>query len=298
MSIIHDALKKAEREREPRPTGLPLHRGVRTSRRSRRWGVTAGILIGLTTAVGVGTWLWQQSPGEAPAVRSLTPLPQSSPASVPGADAQVERQAVVTRPMPVVKPFEAPLRSAPDEVPSPAPSASLTPEAQAIAEAAFDKAREAEFKGQWEEAKRYYRQALARNPTLVEAHNNLGNLYIRQQQMTAAIDEFQAAIALNSNYAMVRNNLGSAYVLIGEEVLAIQEFIAALHIDGTYVSPYYNLASLYARRGDVSQALAFLTKALALDSAVLSWLQEDPDFDGIRAAPEFQQLRRQGLFSR
>ena len=28
MSIIHEALKKAEREREPRPPGLPLHGGV------------------------------------------------------------------------------------------------------------------------------------------------------------------------------------------------------------------------------------------------------------------------------
>ena len=102
------------------------------------------------------------------------------------------------------------------------------------------------LKGQWEEAKGYYRQALTLNPTLVEARNNLGTLYVRQQQLTAAIDEFRAAIRLDPNYAMVRNNLGSAYFLSGQEALAIQEFLAALHIDGTYVSPLYNLASLYA----------------------------------------------------
>jgi tetratricopeptide (TPR) repeat protein len=93
---------------------------------------------------------------------------------------------------------------------------------------------------------------------------------------------------------MVRNNLGSAYFLSGQETLAIQEFLAALHIDGAYVSPLYNLASLYARRGDVGQAVAFLTRALVIEPAVLSWLQEDPDFNGIKAAPDVQRLYTQG----
>jgi tetratricopeptide (TPR) repeat protein len=167
-------------------------------------------------------------------------------------------------------------------------------EAQVVAQATFERARAAEFKGQWEEAKGYYRQALTLNPTLVEARNNLGALYVRQQQLTAALDEFRAAVRIDPYYAMVRNNLGSAYFLSGQEALAVQEFLAALHIDGTYVSPLYNLASLYARRGDVGQAVAFLTRALAIEPAVLSWLQEDPDFDRIKAAPDVQRLYTQG----
>jgi Flp pilus assembly protein TadD len=126
---------------------------------------------------------------------------------------------------------------------------------------------------------------------LVEARNNLGTLYVRHQQLTAAIGEFQTAVRLDPNYAIVRNNLGSAYFLIGQEALAIQEFLAALHIDGAYVSPLYNLASVYARRGDVTQAAAFLTKALAIEPAVWSWVQEDPDFDGIKTVPQVQRLR-------
>jgi tetratricopeptide (TPR) repeat protein len=295
MSIIHDALKKAERERGPWAMGLAVYPGVRMARRRWRWGIVTGMLIGVVT-VAVSTWLGLPSLGGAPTVGTVTQALQSSPARVPGAADQAHRQAVVTPPMAVAKPSEA--RSTPDKSLSLTAPVSGAFEPQVNAEAAFERARSAESTGQWEQATRYYRQALALNPTLVEAHNNLGNLYIRQQQMTAAIDEFQAAIALNPNYAMVRNNLGSAYALIGEEALAIQEFIAALRIDGAYVSPYYNLASLYARRGDVGQALAFLTKALALEAAVLSWLQEDPDFNGIRAAPEFQRLRAQGQVRR
>jgi tetratricopeptide (TPR) repeat protein len=256
--------------------------------------VTTGMLIGVIAVGAVAAWLWQQSLGGARALRTTMSIPQMSPASVLEGEEQADRQAVVPEPTPVAKPFEAPPRSKSDEVPSPTPPVSLAFEVQATAKAAFERARDAESKGQWEQAKQYYRQALTLNPTLVEARNNLGNLYVREHQMAAAIGEFQAAIALDPNYAIVRNNLGSAYFLIGEEALAIQEFLAALRIDGTYVSPYYNLASLYARRGDAGQAVAFLTKALASEPAVLSWLQEDPDFDGIRATAEFQRLRAQG----
>ena len=66
MSIIHEALKKAERDREPRPKGLPLFGGGRTARRRWRPARATGMLIGLTT-VGAGSiWLWTYSPMEGP----------------------------------------------------------------------------------------------------------------------------------------------------------------------------------------------------------------------------------------
>ena len=288
MSIIHEALKKAEREREPRPRGLPLNGGVRTVRQRWRWSVTAATLIGLTMVVAVCIWLWLQFPMGPLSVGTATPMPQHRPMVVREDEAQAVQQVAATLLMPSAQPVEATRQWTSDEVPSQA-----APRAQTTAENAFERAREAEFAGQWEVATRYYRQALALNPTLVEARNNLGTLYVRQQRLTAAISEFQGAIRLDPNYAVVRNNLGSAYFLVGEEALAIQEFLAALHIDGAYVSPLYNLASLYAQRGDVGQAVAFLTRALAIEPAVLSWVHEDADFDGIKATKEFQRLRIQ-----
>jgi tetratricopeptide (TPR) repeat protein len=298
MSIIHEALKKAERERQPRPRGVLLYGSVRTARRRWQWRVTAGGLIGLMMAVTICTWLWLQSPGEPLSVGTATPMPQHLPAIVWDGEAQADQHAAIAPPMPITQFFEAPRQSKSAEVPSPTPPVPLVLAAQTTAETAFERAREAEFTGQWEVAIRHYRQALTLNPTLVEARNNLGALYVRQQQLTAAISEFQAAVRLAPNYAMVRNNLGSAYFLIGEEALAIQEFLAALHIDGAYVSPLYNLASLYARHGDVGQAVAFLTRALAIEPAVWSWAQEDADFDGIKASPEFQRLRTQSHVKR
>src|SRR5262245_49674887 len=253
MSIIHEALKKAEREREPLPTVLPLHRGRRAARRRWQWGMTSGLLLGATTAGAVSAWFWLQP--AAPGIRTVPP------ATLAENDA-ADRPPVRSAPLAVPRAQQELPKAASDEGESRPDRRVLAVEAKATAEAAFERGRTAESKRQWEHAEQYYRQALSLNPTLVEARNNLGNLYIRQHQLDAAIDEFRAALAVEPNYALARNNLGSAYVLSGEDTLAIQEFLAALSIDSVYVSPYYNLASLYARRGDAVQAVAFLTKAL------------------------------------
>jgi Flp pilus assembly protein TadD len=293
MSIIHDALKKAERERQPRSTGLAVYRGIRSAPRRWRGIVVTSMLVCASTAAAGVAWRWLPPRGGWPTVSVTAPRPASLPGSGAIAEERTTRSAVVAAPRPVRQSPKTPLDSTLADIPSAGAAPTLASEAPTSAVAAFEKAREADSKGQWEHAIQHYRQAIALDPTSSEAHNNLGHLYVRQRQMAAAIRAFQAALALDPNYAMARNNLGSAYLLVGEETLAIQEFLAALRIDGTYVSPYYNLASLYARRGDVGSAVAFLAKALAIEPAVSSWLLEDVDFDRIREAPEFQQLRRQ-----
>jgi tetratricopeptide (TPR) repeat protein len=283
MSIIHDALKKAEREREPLLPRLPFNRKTRTTHRRWRGFVAGCLVVGATTLGAFSAWTWLPSRGLLPSGTVTTSLP-----SVSGLDraAYPAQRGVVGALTAAARTSETGAQLQVDEGPS-----VPTPEAADTAASAFRKAQKAESDGQWDEAIRHYRQAIALNPGFLEARNNLGNLFIHQRQIAAAIEEFQAVLTIDSNYALARNNLGSAYLLNGEEWRAIQEFLAALHIDGAYVSPYYNLASLYARRGDVGQSIAFLTRAQAIEPAVLSWLQDDPDFDAIRGAPEFQRLR-------
>ena len=194
MSIIHEALKKAEREREPRPTGLPLYGGVRTARRRWRRRLTTGMLIGLTTVGAVSTWLWLQPHAGDPPVRTVRPMAQGSPAMALEGEDQTAPQTLVTHPLPIPRPLAGRRHRTRTSSHLPPPPPTLALEAQVTAQATFERARAAESKGQWEEAKSYYRQALTLNPTLVEARNNLGTLYVRQQQLTAAIDEFRAAI--------------------------------------------------------------------------------------------------------
>jgi tetratricopeptide (TPR) repeat protein len=284
MSIIHEALKKAEREREPvSPRLLPLYVANRAAQRRWKGVVTASLLVSAATLGVFGAWTWWSRP---PSALVMAPLPVAPAGERRPADApprEGERSAMDMSHGP-----EGASRARQDET-----STGVGPEAYQTAESAFAKARQAEADGQWEQAIRHYRQATLLNPLLLEARNNLGNLLIRQRQIAAAIIELRAVLAVDSNYVLARNNLGSAYLLNGEEGRAVQEFLTAVQIDRTYVSPYYNLALLYAKRGDVEQSVAFLTKALAIEPAVLSWVQDEPDFDGIRGAPAFQHLRIQ-----
>jgi tetratricopeptide (TPR) repeat protein len=280
MSIIHDALKKAEREREPlSPRLSPLHGVNRATQRRWKGVVMASLLVSAGTLGVFGARTWWPHPSPAPV---MVPAGERGPADAPSPGEVGHSATDISR-----RPEDT-SRTRRDEA-----SSSAGPEAYQTAEAVFAKARQAEADGQWEQAIRHYRQAIALNPLLLEARNNLGNLLIQRGQIAAAIVELRAALAVDANYVLARNNLGSAYLLNGEEGRAIQEFLTAVHIDRTYVSPYYNLASLYARRGDVEQSVAFLTKALAIEPAVLSWVQDEPDFDSVRKAPAFQHLRTQ-----
>jgi TPR repeat len=311
MSIIYEALRKAEREREPWPRAMPIRRVVR--RTHKRWtGIAvASLIIGVTLASGMSAWLWLMPgttlPSPTEALSTASPLSEEraagqegGPVSLTIPPTQLVRTRFSSRVNTVASESTAVVTPPPANAPFVRSDQSTTathsvpqPVAQASAEAAFDNAVKAESDGRWDEAVQYYQAAIALKPTLAEAHNNLGHLYARRQQFAAAIEEFRAALAAKPDYAMARNNLGSMYLMTGQEPMAAQEFLAAVRLDPGYATPYYNLASVSARRGDGGQALAFLRKARALDPAVLSWVWEDPDFDNLRATPEFQRLRLQ-----
>jgi tetratricopeptide (TPR) repeat protein len=271
MSIIYEALKKAERERVPPLRGLPLRQRGLPAR--RRWRALAAVVaVGL--AAGGGMWAWM---GSAPGALARWGARPDAPATtaVRGADAEASR----------VEPWPAPATA-------PEPRGASAGAGPMSAEAAWREGKRAEDAGRWEEAVQRYQQAIALDPGAPQARNDLGRLYVRLNRVAAAIEEFRRLVASAPNHAVARNNLGSAYLLGGQEHSAIQEFLEAVRLDGAYVTPYYNLASVYARRGDAARAAAFLTKALALEPAVLAWVREDPDFAGVRDSPEFQRLRR------
>src|SRR4051794_33069776 len=134
MSIIHEALKKAEREREPRPPGLPLHGGVRTARRRWRWCVTTGMLIGLTSVGAGSTWLWLQfQAGNHPATPAGPMAKAWSPVVLEGKD-QAAPQPRVSHPLPVPKPLAGAWPPPANVVPSPATPLTLALETQVTAQ--------------------------------------------------------------------------------------------------------------------------------------------------------------------
>jgi tetratricopeptide (TPR) repeat protein len=67
------------------------------------------------------------------------------------------------------------------------------------------------------------RQSIAIDPTLAEAHLQLGNLYSDHGNFAASIPEYQRALQLNSDLADAHYRLGQAYVRTGDKARAQEQ---------------------------------------------------------------------------
>jgi len=68
------------------------------------------------------------------------------------------------------------------------------------------------------------KKSIALDPSLAEAHLQLGNLYSEQQKYADSIPEYQRALELNSDLADAHYRLGQAYVRTGEKDVAQEQF--------------------------------------------------------------------------
>ncbi len=122
--------------------------------------------------------------------------------------------------------------------------------------ALYEKARGFQKRGQLQEAKLLYQEALSVDPNHIEAWNNLGVIQIHDGNYPAARTSFAKAIRLRPEY----------------------------------VDAHYNLACLNALGGDVSQSLVHLEKAIVLDPSAIDWARTDADLGNLRGVPEFEEI--------
>src|SRR5712692_5824927 len=67
------------------------------------------------------------------------------------------------------------------------------------------------------------KKSISLDPSLAEAHLQLGNLYSEQQKYADSIPEYQRALELNSDLADAHYRLGQAYVRTGEKERAQEQ---------------------------------------------------------------------------
>ena len=105
---------------------------------------------------------------------------------------------------------------------------------------------------------------LERNPQAWVAHNNLGNVLLRNGQLPEATAHFEQAIRLNPAYAEPHNNLGNALHRLGRTPEAIGHFEQALRLKADFAEAHANLGNCLVQVGRVPEAISHYRQALRL----------------------------------
>jgi Tfp pilus assembly protein PilF len=117
-------------------------------------------------------------------------------------------------------------------------------------------------RGDTEAARAAFERALALQPDLAEASNDLGTLLAQAGQLDAAIDLFRKALAATPEYPDALNNLGYALLLTGRDQEARALYEKALALQPDFPEALNNLGLLVGRGGNLDQAERYFRDAL------------------------------------
>jgi Tfp pilus assembly protein PilF/peroxiredoxin len=116
--------------------------------------------------------------------------------------------------------------------------------------------------GQTEKARAALERALAKQPDLAEASNDLGTLLAQSGDLPAAIERFRAALRTAPDYPDALNNLGYSLLLLGRESEARELYEKALALQADFPEALNNLGLILGRRGELAAAEERFRQAL------------------------------------
>lgn len=114
------------------------------------------------------------------------------------------------------------------------------------------------------EARRAYLLALEADPTMADAHLNLGRLYHDAGDYAQAETHYRAAAEFASGDAAPHFNLGVLLEDLGRPQEAMRAYRRAVAVDPDFADAHYNLALLLESLGKKMEALAHLREARKL----------------------------------
>lgn len=224
MSIILDALKKAEKDRSGKDgkpdDAAPVNVVVPDAPKSQAKALLLVLVLAL--ALGGGLYAW----------RNVYKAKQTTTAASPL----------------VPKPINASKSAAPD------PERLEKMRSQALLH--FDEGRD-------EESLKIWTKLTETAPEDAEAFNNRGVVEKKMGKMTEARTSYERAIELKPDYPQALNNQGVLLAESGYAPEAREFFLKAIAADETYPEPHYHLAILDEKGGRATEALGHYESFLA-----------------------------------
>lgn len=275
MSVILDALKKAQDERKDLTKNLPYKPKKKLQKNQWIVYVAASIVFCVlivfllipgakkpvqtplmeTKAVQApplsppvvakkdSTIMQQAStaivvPEEQPAARNITTGKYAKPIKEPMKVAAMPSQRETEKKSPAIT--ESPQQPGPKDE----SRVSITMVDQEKINAAYNEAIKETEKGNFTGAKRLYQTILVEQPNHIEALNNLGVIAMKEGSTNEALFYFNKVLQFKKDYGKAYNNIGLLKMKDGQKKLAEEYFRKSIELGKDSIEPSLNLAAL------------------------------------------------------
>ncbi len=111
-----------------------------------------------------------------------------------------------------------------------------------------------------------FRTALQRDPNLDQAHNYLGNIYLAQNRLEEATQEYGQVIRLNPDFTEAYYNLGVVLQKQNQPQAAITAYRQAIVLDPTLAAAHYNLGLVLYEQRQIPDAIVSYRQAIHFDN--------------------------------
>jgi tetratricopeptide (TPR) repeat protein len=118
--------------------------------------------------------------------------------------------------------------------------------------------------GQLDYALVCFQEAVRLQPDFVEAHNNLGTVFLRQQKFETAIIHYRQALRYRPDYADAHSGLGAAFAAQGNWTEAVAHFQTAIRFRPAFAAAHCNLANALRSLGRLEEAVSHCREALRI----------------------------------
>ena len=134
------------------------------------------------------------------------------------------------------------------------------------------------------------KENIKNDPENFQNYNNLGKLYLKNEDINKAVEAFEKCLSLNSDFFDALLNLAKSYTQQKDYFKAIEQYNKMLQIKKESAgSIYYNIACLYSLQNDVQNSLLFLNKSIS-KGLNIEYIKNDEDLKNIRHTDQYNAL--------
>ncbi|CAH0994953.1 Beta-barrel assembly-enhancing protease [Emticicia aquatica] len=120
-------------------------------------------------------------------------------------------------------------------------------------------------KGNFEEAIKFYSEAIDKTPKFADAYNNRGSVKLAMDNIDGAILDFEKAVSIDNKFYLAKYNLAEAYSNTDklDESLSLLKQISQQYKDSSFY--FVTLSNVFINKNNFAEASANLATALRLN---------------------------------